>query len=71
MRPFAAANPEFMTKFVRLIDEANTAYKQEKGKLTADSPEAFEAQRREVHKEVAQMAGMDWLEYCQLHGLAV
>lgn len=40
-------------------------------KLTADSTEAFEAQRREVHKEVAQMAGMEWLEYCQLHGLAV
>lgn len=38
MRPFAAANPEFMAKFVRLIDEANTAYKQQKGKLTADSP---------------------------------
>lgn len=40
-------------------------------KLTADSPETFEAQRREVHKEVAQMAGMDWAEYCQLHGLVV
>lgn len=40
-------------------------------KLTADSTEAFEAQRREVHKEVAQMAGMDWAQYCQLHGLAV
>ena len=40
-------------------------------KLTADSTETFEAQRREVHKEVAQMAGMDWAQYCQLHGLAV
>ena len=40
-------------------------------KLTADSTEAFEAQRREVHKEVAQMAGMNWTEYCQLHGLTV
>ena len=40
-------------------------------KLTADSPEAFAAQRREVHKEVAQMAGMDCAQYCQLHGLAV
>ena len=38
-------------------------------KLTAESPEAFEAQRLEVHKEVAQMAGLDWLEYCQLHDL--
>ena len=39
-------------------------------KLTADSPEAFEAQRLEVHKEVAQMAGLSWADYCQLHGLA-
>ncbi|MNZ58221.1 MULTISPECIES: DUF6388 family protein [unclassified Pseudomonas] len=37
--------------------------------LTAATPEDFAAQRREVHKEVAQMAGMDWLEYCELHGL--
>ncbi|WP_395607094.1 DUF6388 family protein [Pseudomonas sp. B22129] len=39
-------------------------------KLTAESAEAFEAQRLEVHKEVAQMAGLSWVEYCQLHGLA-
>ncbi len=39
-------------------------------KLTADSAQAFEAQRLEVHKEVAQMAGLSWAEYCQLHGLA-
>ena len=32
--------------------------------------EAFEAQRLEVHKEVAQMAGLSWDEYCQLHDLA-
>jgi hypothetical protein len=38
-------------------------------KLTAESNEAFEAQRREVHKEVAQMAGLSWDEYCQLHDL--
>lgn len=38
-------------------------------KLTADSDAAFEAQRLEVHKEVAQMAGLSWGEYCQLHGL--
>ncbi|MNQ29223.1 hypothetical protein D3C85_425330 [compost metagenome] len=37
--------------------------------LTAATPDDFAAQRREVHKEVAQMAGMDWLEYCELHGL--
>ncbi len=39
-------------------------------KLTTDCPEAFEAQRLEVHKEVAQMAGLSWAEYCELHGLA-
>ncbi|WP_095171379.1 DUF6388 family protein [Pseudomonas sp. Irchel 3H3] len=37
--------------------------------LTAATPEDFAAQRLEVHKEVAQMAGMDWQEYCELHGL--
>ncbi|WP_426139586.1 DUF6388 family protein [Pseudomonas sp. DWP3-1-2] len=37
--------------------------------LTAESPEAFDAQRREVHKEVAEMAGMQWAQYCELHGL--
>ncbi|PIB51026.1 DNA repair protein [Pseudomonas sp. 2588-5] len=39
-------------------------------KLTSESAEAFEAQRLEVHKEVAQMAGLSWTEYCQLHDLA-
>lgn len=38
-------------------------------KLTAHSPAEFEAQRLEVHKEVAQMAGLSWTEYCQLHAL--
>lgn len=38
-------------------------------KLTATSAEEFEAQRREVHKEVAQMAGLSWSEYCRLHDL--
>jgi hypothetical protein len=37
--------------------------------LTAQSPEEYEAHRREVHKEVAQMAGMDWLQYCEMNGL--
>jgi hypothetical protein len=37
--------------------------------LTTATPEDFAARRLEVHKEVAQMAGMDWAEYCQLHGL--
>ncbi|QHF44654.1 DNA repair protein [Pseudomonas sp. S35] len=39
-------------------------------KLTAESAEAYETQRLEVHKEVAQMAGLSWIEYCQLHHLA-
>lgn len=39
-------------------------------KLTAESSETFEAQRLEVHKEVAQMAGLSWDVYCQLHDLA-
>jgi len=36
--------------------------------LTTDSAEQYQAQRMEVHKEVAEMAGMEWAEYCQLHG---
>ncbi|PKH18598.1 MULTISPECIES: DUF6388 family protein [Pseudomonas] len=39
-------------------------------KLTTESSEAFETQRLEVHKEVAQMAGMNWADYCQLHDLS-
>ncbi|RON72470.1 DUF6388 family protein [Pseudomonas fluorescens] len=38
-------------------------------KLTADSPEEYQAQRLEVHREVAEMAGMEWLEYCDLYGI--
>ncbi len=38
-------------------------------KLTADTPEDFQAQRLEVHREVAEMAGMPWEEYMQLNGL--
>lgn len=37
--------------------------------LTANSPQDYENQRMEVHKEVAQMAGMEWAEYCELNGL--
>lgn len=37
--------------------------------LTANTPEEFQQQRLEVHKEVAEMAGLDWAQYCQLHGL--
>ena len=39
--------------------------------LTSETPEDFEAQRLEVHREVAQMAGMEWAEYCELYGLEV
>lgn len=39
--------------------------------LTSETPEDFEAQRLEVHREVAQMAGMGWAEYCELYGLEV
>ncbi|MHC8344856.1 DUF6388 family protein [Pseudomonas sp. RT6P73] len=38
--------------------------------LTAATPEDYETQRLEVHKEVAEMAGMDWREYCELYGLS-
>ncbi|MBH2036019.1 MAG: DNA repair protein [Pseudomonadales bacterium] len=37
--------------------------------LTAETDQDYKAQRLEVHKEVAEMAGMDWLEYCELYGL--
>jgi hypothetical protein len=37
--------------------------------LTAATAEDYQAQRLEVHKEVAEMAGMDWLEYCDLYGI--
>ena len=37
--------------------------------LTAATPLDYEAQRLEVHREVAEMAGMDWLEYCELNGI--
>jgi hypothetical protein len=38
-------------------------------KLTAASPEEYEAQRLEVHREVAQMANMSWAEYADMYGL--
>ncbi|WPO98382.1 DUF6388 family protein [Pseudomonas sp. HR96] len=37
--------------------------------LTCASAEEFEAQRLEVHREVAEMAHMSWAEYAELHGL--
>ena len=38
-------------------------------KLTATSDEEFQAQHLEVHKEVAEMAGMTWADYCKEHGI--
>ena len=37
-------------------------------KLMTASAEAFEARRLDVHREVAEMAGMEWEQYCTLHG---
>ena len=37
--------------------------------LTTETAEEFEAKRLEVHREVAQMAAMEWAEYCDLYGL--
>lgn len=37
--------------------------------LTAATQQDYEARRLEVHREVAEMAGMDWLEYCDLYGI--
>lgn len=37
--------------------------------LTCETAQAFQDQRLEAHREVAQMAGMDWAEYCVLNGL--
>lgn len=37
--------------------------------LTTETAEEFEVKRLEVHREVAQMAGMEWAEYCDLYGL--
>jgi hypothetical protein len=37
--------------------------------LTSPTAQAFEEQRREVHREVAQMAHMGWEEYCELNNL--
>jgi hypothetical protein len=39
--------------------------------LTSASPEEFTERRLEVHREVAQMAAMDWREYCELNNLAI
>lgn len=38
-------------------------------KLTAASPAQYLAQRLEVHRESAQMAGIEWDQYRRLYGL--
>jgi taurine transport system substrate-binding protein len=50
MRDFAAANKDFLAKFVRITDDANAAYRDNKAAWTADSPQA---------KTVAQLFGGD------------
>ncbi|MBT9265083.1 DNA repair protein [Pseudomonas sp. MG-9] len=37
--------------------------------LTAATPEEYLEQQMEVHREVAEMAHMSWLDYCDLYGL--
>jgi hypothetical protein len=37
--------------------------------LTAATPEDYQAQRMEVHREVAEMAHLSWADYCDLYGL--
>ena len=39
--------------------------------LTTASAQEFETQRLEVHREVAEMAHMNWPEYAEMHGLKV
>lgn len=38
--------------------------------LTTASTDEYRQRRLAVHKEVAEMAGMPWPEYCALHGIA-
>lgn len=80
LNPLAAqAKGETPTKYrAERLNEAFEAEAERQGlfaweltlKLTADSPETFAAQRLEVHKEVAQMAGLSWAEYCELYEVA-
>ncbi len=35
------------------------------------SPEEFEAKRLELHKEAAEVLGVDWEEYCEMNNLVV
>ncbi|WP_281924832.1 DUF6388 family protein [Pseudomonas moraviensis] len=35
------------------------------------TPEDFEAQRRVLHKEAAEVLGVEWDEYCEMNNLVV
>ncbi|MCL6703898.1 DUF6388 family protein [Pseudomonas sp. T1.Ur] len=35
------------------------------------TPEAFEAQRLALHKEAAEVLGVEWDEYCEMNNLVV
>ena len=35
------------------------------------TPEAFEAARLALHKEAAEVLGVDWEEYCEMNNLVV
>ena len=37
--------------------------------LTAETPEEYQAQRGEGDRGGAEMAGMEWVEYCDLYGI--
>ncbi|MCX4221159.1 MULTISPECIES: DUF6388 family protein [Pseudomonas] len=35
------------------------------------TPEEFDAKRLELHKEAAEVLGVDWEEYCEMNNLVV
>ncbi|NUT74366.1 dephospho-CoA kinase [Pseudomonas sp. C1C7] len=35
------------------------------------TPEEFEAERLKLHKEAAEVLGVEWEEYCEMNGLIV
>ena len=39
--------------------------------LTASTPDEFEAQRLVLHKEAAEVLGVEWDEYCEMNNLVV
>ncbi|MBK5376106.1 dephospho-CoA kinase [Pseudomonas sp. TH43] len=40
-------------------------------KYTTSTPEEFEAQRLVLHKEAAEVLGVEWDEYCEMNNLVV